>query len=102
MHWQSEGDFLGVKVTRKKAKKVQTTNFEIVCMREKNLPVESKEFSDTIVAFAWEPRGNKFGVIHGEAGRPSTAFFQLKKGKLKALCASPLLLCACESRHAIA
>jgi translation initiation factor 3 subunit B len=85
MHWQSEGDYLCVKVARKKNRKEQTTNFEIFCMRDKEIPVEAKELSDTIVAFAWEPKGSRFGIIHGDGQRPNVSFFQMKRGKLKPL-----------------
>lgn len=88
MCWQKNGDFLAVKVDRyQKAKKegnmVKYTgmyfNFDIFMMREKNIPVDSVELKDTCVNhLAWEPNGNKFAVIHGDAPQPSVSFYQVK------------------------
>ena len=33
-------------------------------MRSKNIPVEVLEVKDTILAFAWEPVGHRFAIIH--------------------------------------
>ena len=85
MHWQGDGDFLCVKVQRKKTKTKTTTNFEVFCLREKEIPIESREVTDTIVAFRFEEHGNKFGIIHGDNNRPNVDFFTVKKGKMKAL-----------------
>lgn len=40
LHWQSEGDYLSVKVERRATKKTTTTAFEIYRMREKDVPLE--------------------------------------------------------------
>jgi translation initiation factor 3 subunit B len=40
-------------------------NFEIFRLRQKNVPVEVLEIEDNIVAFAWEPVGSRFAIIHG-------------------------------------
>lgn len=42
-------------------------NFEIFHMREKNIPVDSVEIKEPTHAFAWEPVGDKFAVIHGKS-----------------------------------
>lgn len=40
--------------------------------------------SETIIAFAWEPNGSKFAVLHGEAPRISVSFYHVKNnGKIE-------------------
>ncbi|KAK9472567.1 uncharacterized protein V1510DRAFT_417105 [Dipodascopsis tothii] len=64
MHWQSEGDFLCVKVVRyTKTKKSTFTNLEFFRMREKNIPIELVELKETVVNFAWEPKGDRLVII---------------------------------------
>jgi hypothetical protein len=36
-----------------------------------------------IYAFSWEPKGSRFGVLHGDQARPHVSFFGMKKGKCK-------------------
>jgi len=96
MHWQSVGDYLAVKLQRRKSKKTFTTNFEIFRLREKNIPVEVIELDDPVVtSFAWEPRGHMFGVVHMERpqGKPLMSFYQIKKKKT-------VLLHSLTDRHA--
>lgn len=92
IHWQKSGDYLCVKVDRfsksKKDKKDSDVkflgmfyNFEIFHMREKDIPVDSVEIKDTIQAFAWEPVGDKFAIIHGEAVACNVSFYEAKKGQ---------------------
>jgi translation initiation factor 3 subunit B len=50
-------------------------------MREKQIPVDSVEIKETIQAFAWEPVGTKFAVIHGEPPSTSVSFFEVKTGQ---------------------
>lgn len=39
---------------------------------------------ETIIAFAWEPNGSKFAVLHGEAPRISVSFYHVKSnGKIE-------------------
>ncbi len=50
-------------------------------MKEKNVPVDSVcEFKEPISAFAWEPVGSKFAIIHGEQNNISVSFYGLRKG----------------------
>jgi translation initiation factor 3 subunit B len=94
LHWQKCGDYLGVKVDRfSKSKKGGLKdqdvkflgmfyNFEIFHMREKDIPVDSVEIKEPIGAFAWEPIGDKFAIIHGEgAGGSNVSFYEAKKGQ---------------------
>lgn len=89
MHWQKTGGYLCVKVDRyTKAKKEKNEwkysgmyyNFEIFHMREKQIPVDSAEIKENISAFAWEPVGNKFAVIHGDSPHISVSFYGIKQG----------------------
>ncbi|GFO04236.1 eukaryotic translation initiation factor 3 subunit b [Plakobranchus ocellatus] len=87
MHWQKNGDHLCVKVDRYKAKKVENKdqikysgiyfNFELFRIREKQIPVDKVEEKEQVLAFAWEPVGNKFAYIHGEAPRISVTFYKI-------------------------
>jgi translation initiation factor 3 subunit B len=96
MHWQKSGDYLCVKVDRysKTIKKDKHDtkysgmyyNFEVFHLREKQVPVDSVEVKEPIIAFAWEPVGSKFAIIHGEPNTMSTSFWGVKKGD------APLLL----------
>jgi len=88
LHWQKSGDFLCVKVDRYKSKKVDDGvvkycgvfhNFNIFRMREKQIPVDVVEVKETIIAFAWEPIGRKFAIIHGENPRISASFYKVEE-----------------------
>ncbi|TLS21154.1 uncharacterized protein PpBr36_10596 [Pyricularia pennisetigena] len=91
LHWQSEGAYLCVKVDRhSKSKKSQATTLEIFRVKEKGVPVEVVDtIKDTVINFAWEPKGDRFLVITtitptGEvAVQPKTAisFFCPEKSK---------------------
>ncbi|OZJ01882.1 hypothetical protein BZG36_05011 [Bifiguratus adelaidae] len=64
LHWQSSGQFLAVKVDRHtKTKKSTFTNLEIFNTAERTVPVETLEIKDVVLAFAWEPNGERFAVI---------------------------------------
>ncbi|KAF2499645.1 eukaryotic translation initiation factor-like protein 3 subunit B [Lophium mytilinum] len=91
LHWQSEAAYVCVKVDRhSKSKKSLATNLEIFRVREKGVPVEVVDsIKDTVINFAWEPKGNRFVLITaGEipaasAVPPKTAvsFFAPEKAK---------------------
>lgn len=102
MHWQKSGDFLCVKVDRySKVRKEKHDakysgmyyNFEIFHMREKQVPVDSTEIKEPISAFAWEPIGHKFAIIHGEQNNINVSFYGVKKGD------TPTLLKKLEKRR---
>jgi len=78
LRWHPQGTFLGVKVDRYKSSKKQTTTttFEILRMKEKLIPVESFEMSENVIAFAWEPQGTRFALIHGDGLRPTVSIYQ--------------------------
>ncbi|KAF9585851.1 Translation initiation factor 3 subunit b [Lunasporangiospora selenospora] len=96
LHWQNQGDFLCVKVDRHtKNKKVTYSNLEIFRVREKDIPVEVVEVKESILAFAWEPKGERFAVITtsdpnfvsatpgSTTLKTSASFYYLDKGKGK-------------------
>lgn len=37
-------------------------------------------FTENITAFAWEPVGNKFAVIHGDSPQINVSFYGIKPG----------------------
>ncbi|XP_059651708.1 eukaryotic translation initiation factor 3 subunit B-like [Cornus florida] len=82
MHWQSNGDYLAVKVDRyTKTKKSTYTGFELFRIKERDIPIEVLELdnkTDKIIAFAWEPKGHRFAVIHGNSPRPDISFYSMQ------------------------
>merc|ERR1719510_1478725 len=94
MHWQKTGDYLCVKVDRysKLRKEKDETkyaglyfNFEVFHMREKQIPVDSVEIKDNVQAFAWEPVGSKFAIIHGESQSMNVSFYSVTTGQTPTL-----------------
>ncbi|CAG8519052.1 20482_t:CDS:10 [Gigaspora rosea] len=94
IHWQSNGDFLCVKVDRHtKTKKSTFSNLEIFRVREKDIPVEVIEVKDVVIAFSWEPKGKRFAIITtsdpnygqptqgGVTLKTSVSFYYLEKPK---------------------
>lgn len=91
LHWQSEGAFLCVKVDRhSKSKKSQATTLEIFRVKEKGVPVEVVDtVKDTVINFAWEPKGDRFAIITttepvgptAVAPKTAVAFFCPEKNK---------------------
>ncbi|KAK6000217.1 hypothetical protein QM012_003849 [Aureobasidium pullulans] len=91
LHWQSDSSFLCVKVDRhSKSKKSMATNLEIFRVKEKGVPVEVVDaIKDTVINFAWEPKGDRFVLITagevpvGAAVPPKTSvsFFCPEKAK---------------------
>jgi translation initiation factor 3 subunit B len=64
LYWQNQGHFLAVKVDRfTKTKKSTFANIEIFRINQKNIPVETIEMKDPMLAFAWEPNGERFATI---------------------------------------
>ncbi|KJX92080.1 eukaryotic translation initiation factor 3 subunit B like protein [Zymoseptoria brevis] len=91
LHWQSEAAYVCVKVDRhSKSKKSLATNLEIFRVQEKGVPVEVVDnLKETVINFAWEPKGNRFILITtgevpvGSAVPPKTSvsFFAPEKAK---------------------
>lgn len=51
-------------------------------MREKQIPVDSVECKEPIQAFAWEPVGQKFAMIHGESPSINVSFYEVSTVKM--------------------
>ncbi|KAM0745762.1 translation initiation factor eIF-3b [Meredithblackwellia eburnea MCA 4105] len=64
INWQSNGDYLCVKVDRHtKTKKTTYCNLELFRVRDKDCPVQVIEIKDAVTGFAWEPKGDRFVLI---------------------------------------
>jgi translation initiation factor 3 subunit B len=87
LHWHPDGKYLCVKVDRHtKTKKSTFVNFELFRVKEKDIPIELLEAKDQVHAFAWEPKGDKFAIIHGDnSNRPDVSFYTLAEKQLKKL-----------------
>lgn len=91
LHWQSDGSYICVKVDRhSKSKKSQATTLEIFRIKEKGVPVEVVDtVKDTVINFAWEPKGDRFVIITttepvgptAVAPKTAVAFFCPEKAK---------------------
>jgi translation initiation factor 3 subunit B len=93
MHWQSEGDYLCLLVTKvSKTGKKGATNLEIFRIREKSYPVDIVEVRDTVKAFHWETAGNRFSVITTDdtGHKPKLLFYVLGPEKTENVCSLDL------------
>jgi len=79
--WQSEGDYLMVKVDRNtKTKKSIFTNFELFRLREKDIPVEVLDLKEEVITTSsWEPKGNHFLTLHGEGPNALVTIYSIEK-----------------------
>eukprot|EP01043_Picozoa_sp_COSAG02_P024770 COSAG02_NODE_1366_length_13032_cov_721.428207_12_plen_484_part_00 len=85
MYWQESGEHLCVMIERlgkgKAPKKFY--NFEIFRVNEKDVPTEVLKMDVPIVDFAWEPKGSRFIVIHGENARPDISVYSMSGEMMK-------------------
>merc|ERR1712071_15555 len=83
MVWQSSGEYLSVKVTRHtKSKKTLYNNMELFRINESGIPVEMLDIKDAVMAFAWEPQGSRFAMIHAEnpsSTKVNVSFYDMNK-----------------------
>lgn len=81
--WHPDGEYLGVKVVRHtKSRKTLYNNIELFRLRETGVPVEMLEEKDAVKAFAWEPCGSKFAIVHAESPastKTNVTFYDMKK-----------------------
>ncbi|KAF8067212.1 R1 [Scenedesmus sp. PABB004] len=88
IYWHPQGDYMAVQVGRfTKTKKSTYTGFELFSIHEQDIPLDVLELpnkADKVLSFAWEPRGHRFALVHGDTGRPNVSFYTMKddKGKL--------------------
>ncbi|KAJ6361221.1 hypothetical protein OIU78_001793 [Salix suchowensis] len=64
-----------------KTKKSTYTGFELFRIKERDIPIEVLELdnkNDKIIAFAWEPKGHRFAVVHGDSPRPDVSFYSMR------------------------
>ena len=69
MVWHPDGDYLSAAVDSevvKKSVKVKQTTLELFRMNQKGVPVEVQEVKETLITVAWEPKGDRFAIIHGD------------------------------------
>lgn len=85
IHWHPDGDYLCVKVDRLKSKKQKVSNFELFRMREQAVPIETLEVTENVLAFAWEPKGSRFAIIHAgtQANRNQVSFYKMGEKKVE-------------------
>lgn len=83
LEWHPQGRYLAVKATRtSKTGKTTYTSFEIFRANEPACPVDSLEQTERVVAFAFEPCGDRFAVAHGDGNVLLTVtFYNLRGGK---------------------
>lgn len=81
--WHPQGKFLALKVDRyKRNKKISTASFELLRVTERDVPTEMLDMGKReVVAFQWEPHGDRFGVIHGDgqSSRFDATFYKMGK-----------------------
>mmetsp|Transcript_46089 Transcript_46089/g.110990 ORF Transcript_46089/g.110990 Transcript_46089/m.110990 type:complete len:611 (+) Transcript_46089:230-2062(+) len=82
MQWHPDGTYLCVKVDRQKSKKTTTFSLEMFRMKDKDIPIEVLEIPTNVLGFAWEPKGHRFCLLHGDPPRVDVSFYtMLKEGK---------------------
>ena len=82
MFWHPDGTYLAVKVDRQKSKNTKSYSFELFRLKERDVPIEVLELQSPVVTFAWEPKGHRFCLVHGEPPRVDCSFYtMLNQGK---------------------
>ncbi|KAK9824494.1 hypothetical protein WJX72_010811 [[Myrmecia] bisecta] len=88
MFWHPQGDYLAVRVERyTKTRKSTYSAFELFSLKERDIPMEILELpdkSEKIIDFQWEPRGNRFAILHGDGPRPTFSLYCMKDLKTTA------------------
>jgi len=89
MHWQSEGDYLCLQVTKlSKTGKRVSTNMEILRTREKQIPVDVVTVEDVVKGFFWEGQGKRFSVLTADelGHKPRLLIYVLGPEKCELIC----------------
>jgi len=82
LFWHPDGTYLAVKVDRQKSKNTKSYSFELFRLKERDVPIEVLEIPSPVLTFAWEPKGHRFCLVHGEPPRVDCSFYtMLKEGK---------------------
>eukprot|EP01024_Parvocaulis_polyphysoides_P006814 TRINITY_DN1195_c0_g2_i5.p1 TRINITY_DN1195_c0_g2~~TRINITY_DN1195_c0_g2_i5.p1 ORF type:complete len:491 (-),score=73.13 TRINITY_DN1195_c0_g2_i5:319-1653(-) len=84
LRWHPQGDFLAVVVERfTKTKKSTIPGFEFFRVKERGIPMDVmalQQQTDKVFDFFWEPKGQKFIVLHGNQNtpRPNVSFYTME------------------------
>eukprot|EP01025_Chloroclados_australasicus_P055726 TRINITY_DN6817_c0_g2_i3.p1 TRINITY_DN6817_c0_g2~~TRINITY_DN6817_c0_g2_i3.p1 ORF type:complete len:743 (-),score=100.25 TRINITY_DN6817_c0_g2_i3:302-2470(-) len=84
LRWHPQGTFLAVVVERyTKTKKSTIPGFEFFRVKEKGIPMDVMQLqqqTDKVFDFFWEPKGERFVVLHGNANsqRPNISFYTME------------------------
>jgi len=65
-----------------KSKKTLYNNMELFRMNDPGIPVEMFDVKDAVMAFAWEPKGSRFAMIHAEnpsSTKVNVSFYDMMK-----------------------
>lgn len=78
---------MALQLEKEGKKKVPLFGYQIFRFREKNIPSENFDLpeGEIVLDFAWEPKGSKIGIIHGEALRPNVSFYSIEGSQTKHL-----------------
>jgi uncharacterized protein with WD repeat len=68
-----------IQVDRQKSKNTKTYSFELFRLKERDVPIEVLEITSHVVTFAWEPKGHRFCLVHGEPPRVDCSFYTMQK-----------------------
>ena len=77
MYWHPDGTYLAVKVDRQKSKNTKSYSFELFRLKERDVPIEVLEMASPVVSFAWEPKGHRFCLVHGDPPRVDCSFYTM-------------------------
>ncbi|KDD76724.1 eukaryotic translation initiation factor eIF2A [Helicosporidium sp. ATCC 50920] len=82
LSWHPQGDYLAVQVDKwTKSHKSTTTNFELFSLRERDTPIDMMELpsrTEKVHALAWEPKGVRFAVLHGDGAKVSVSVYSMR------------------------
>ncbi|XP_050271902.1 eukaryotic translation initiation factor 3 subunit B-like [Quercus robur] len=85
MFWQSNGEYLAVLFNQFNGTRSTTyQRFVIFGIKDPGIPVEDFELeneNDMIIAFSWEPNGQRFAVIHALDQRQNVSFYSVIKAQ---------------------
>lgn len=76
MSWHPDGDFLGAFMTKLTGK---NKSYVLLFFRinEPGVPVEMIELKEPVYHMAWEPKGERLSIVHGDQGKPSVSFYSM-------------------------
>ena len=93
LKWHPDGTFLCLQFNKIHGKK-RTACLELFRLTERDVPSETLEFPDTkVVEFTWEPKGNRFSVVHTTTNtfRSTISFYTMGDSKHELLCTCGVL-----------